>query len=235
MTIGTAGRCQSPLSRSTVVAYLLTSKCTLIQFSPASPSTTFLYLLPHHLYPTLITMSDYYHCCSQTPPGRAGDISDEPMSPLERAQRRSDKRRAPRTPSPHRPRSPSHEGQRKKRRRVTARDASPPSDQWCSTATGLLVHDQDPRCTTCLEYQKHVSMDIVLETPSIMAAHKSALQCLSHLFGRSGREATLKDDLIAMCHECDYWCRRAEDAEKALDFLQQQASAAFEQACLLSM
>ena len=180
-------------------------------------------------------MSDYYRRCSQTPPGRAGDISDEPMSPPERAQRRFDKRRAPCTPSPHRPRSPSCEGQCEKHRRVTARDASPPSDQWCSTATGLLVHDQDPRCTTCLEYQKHVSMDIVLETPSIMAARESALRCLSCLFGRSGREAALEDDLVAMRRECDYWRRRAEDAEKASDFLQKQASAAFEQARLLSM
>ncbi|KIM50734.1 hypothetical protein SCLCIDRAFT_34031 [Scleroderma citrinum Foug A] len=180
-------------------------------------------------------MSDYYHRRSQTPPGHAGDISDEPMSPPERAQRCSDKRRAPRTPSPRRPRSPSCEGQREKRHCVTAHDTSPPSDQWCSTATGLLVHDQDPRCTTCLKYQKHVSMNIGLETPSIMAACGSALQCLSHLFGRSGREAALKDNLIAMHREHDYWHRRAKDAEKALDFSQKQASAAFEQACLLSM
>ena len=223
------------MSRSTVIAYLLTSKCTLIQFSPASPSTTFLYLLPHHLYPTLITMSDYYCRHSQTPPGRAGDISDEPMSPPERAQRCTDKKRVPCTPSPCCPHSPSREGQHKKRCHVTVCDASPPSDQWCFTATGLLAHDQDPRCTTCLEYQKHVSMDIVLETPSIMAACKSALRCLSRLFGRSGREAALEDNLIAMCHECNYWHRCAEDAEKASDFSQKQASAAFEQARLLSM
>ena len=78
-------------------------------------------------------------------------------------------------------------------------------------------------------------MDIVLETPSIMAARESALWCLSHLFGRSGREAMLEDDLIAMHCKRNYWRRHAEDAEKALDFSQKQASAAFEQACLLSM
>ena len=78
-------------------------------------------------------------------------------------------------------------------------------------------------------------MDIVLETPSIMAARESALRCLSRLFGRSGREAVLKDDLVAMRCERDYWRRHAEDAEKASDFSQKQASAAFEQARLLSM
>ncbi|KIM67441.1 hypothetical protein SCLCIDRAFT_20960 [Scleroderma citrinum Foug A] len=180
-------------------------------------------------------MSDYYRRHSQTPPGRAGDISDKPMSPPERAQRHSDKRRASRMPSPRRRRSPSHEGQHKKCCCVTACNASPPSDQWCSTTTGLLVHDQDPRCTMCLEYQKHVSMDIVLETPSIMATCESALWCLSCLFGRSGREAVLKDDLVAMRRKHDYWRRCAKDAEKALDFSQKQASAAFEQARLLSM
>ena len=68
-----------------------------------------------------------------------------------------------------------------------------------------------------------------------MAARESALRCLSRLFGRSGREAALEDDLVAMRREHDYWCRCAEDAEKASDFSQKQASAAFEQARLLSM
>jgi len=45
----------------------------------------------------------------------------------------------------------------------------------------------------------------------------------------------LKDDLASMCHKRDYWCKHAEEAEKASIFLQQQTSAAFEQACLLSM
>jgi len=45
----------------------------------------------------------------------------------------------------------------------------------------------------------------------------------------------LEDNLASMCRECDYWCRRAEEAEKASTFSQQQTSTAFEQARLLSM
>jgi len=45
----------------------------------------------------------------------------------------------------------------------------------------------------------------------------------------------LEDDLASMCRKCDYWCKCAEEAEKASTFLQQQTSAAFEQVSLLSM
>jgi len=45
----------------------------------------------------------------------------------------------------------------------------------------------------------------------------------------------LEDDPVSMCRERDYWRRRAEEAEKASTFSQQQTSAAFEQARLLSM
>jgi len=42
----------------------------------------------------------------------------------------------------------------------------------------------------------------------------------------------LEGDLASMHRECDYWHRRAEEAEKASTFSQQQTSAAFEQARL---
>jgi len=45
----------------------------------------------------------------------------------------------------------------------------------------------------------------------------------------------LEDDLVLMHRECDYWRKCTEEAEKASTFLQQQTSAAFEQARLLSM
>ena len=45
----------------------------------------------------------------------------------------------------------------------------------------------------------------------------------------------LEDNLASMCRERDYWHRRAEEAEKASTFSQQQTSAAFEQARLLSL
>jgi len=45
----------------------------------------------------------------------------------------------------------------------------------------------------------------------------------------------LEDNLALMCRECDYWHKRAEEAERASTFSQQQTSAAFEQARLLSM
>jgi len=47
--------------------------------------------------------------------------------------------------------------------------------------------------------------------------------------------SSLEDDLALMCHERDYWRKRTEEAEKASTFSQQQTSAAFEQAHLLSM
>jgi len=45
----------------------------------------------------------------------------------------------------------------------------------------------------------------------------------------------LEDDLALMRCKRDYWHKCAEEAEKASTFSQQQTSAAFEQACLLSM
>ena len=45
----------------------------------------------------------------------------------------------------------------------------------------------------------------------------------------------LEDDLVLMHCERDYWHKHTEEAEKASTFSQQQTSAAFEQACLLSM
>jgi len=46
---------------------------------------------------------------------------------------------------------------------------------------------------------------------------------------------SLKDDLALMRHERNYWCKCAEEAEKASTFLQHQTSTAFEQAHLLSL
>jgi len=182
-------------------------------------------------------MSDNRHrspslsaCCS-----RADESSDEPMSHQDRAHHRSDKRRVPRLPSPRHSRSPSRKGRHEKHRRVKERNASPSPDRWCATTTGLLLHDQDHRCPTCLEYQKHVSLDIVLETPSIMGAHEDCLRCLARVFGWSARMSGLEDDLASMCCKHNYWRRHTEEAEKASTFLQQQTSTAFEQAHLLSM
>jgi len=166
---------------------------------------------------------------------RTDDTSDKPMSHQDRARRHSDKRRAPHSPSPCRSRPPSHEGRHEKHRRVTARDTSPSPDRWCATTTCLLLHDRDHRCPTCLEYQKHVSLDIVLETSSIMDTREDCLWCLMRIFGWNAHMSGLKDDLVLMCHKRDYWCKCTEEAEKASTFSQQQTSAVFEHARLLSM
>ena len=64
---------------------------------------------------------------------------------------------------------------------------------------------------------------------------EDCLWCLVRVFGWSARMSGLEDDLASMRRECDYWRRRTEEAEKASTFSQQQTSAAFEQAHLLSM
>jgi len=68
-----------------------------------------------------------------------------------------------------------------------------------------------------------------------MDACEDCLWCLMHVFGWNARMSGLKDDLALMHHERDYWCKHTEEAEKASTFSQQQTSAAFEQARLLSM
>jgi len=68
-----------------------------------------------------------------------------------------------------------------------------------------------------------------------MDVREDCLQCLAHVFRWNTRMSGLKDDLALMHRERDYWRKRAEEAEKASTFLQQQTSAAFEQAHLLSM
>jgi len=68
-----------------------------------------------------------------------------------------------------------------------------------------------------------------------MGAREDCLRCLVRIFGWSARMSGLEDDLASMRCECDYWRRRAEEAEKASTFSQQQTSTAFEQARLLSM
>jgi len=68
-----------------------------------------------------------------------------------------------------------------------------------------------------------------------MDAREDCLRCLAHVFGWNACMSGLEDDLALMHRERDYWHRHAEEAEKASTFLQQQTSAAFEQARLLSM
>ena len=154
-----------------------------------------------------ILLSSHYHThCTLTTPitimsdnrrrspspsarrSRTDDTSDKPMSHQDRARRRS--------------RPPSREGRHEKRQRVTAHDTSPSPDRWCATTTGLLLHDRDHRCPTCLEYQKHVSLDIVLETLSIMDAREDCLRCLARVFGWNARMSGLEDDLASMRREC---------------------------------
>ena len=86
-----------------------------------------------------------------------------------------------------------------------------------------------------MEYQKHVSLDIVLETLSIMDACKDCLWCLVCIFRWNAHMSGLKDDLVLMCRKCNYWCKCAEEVERASTFLQQQTSAVFKQAFLLLM
>ncbi|KIM54548.1 hypothetical protein SCLCIDRAFT_30990 [Scleroderma citrinum Foug A] len=156
-------------------------------------------------------------------PGRTDDSSDEPMSPRDRARRRSDKRRAARSPSPCHYCSPSREGRYEKHRRVTAHDDSPPA-QWIVTTTGLLVHDPRDQCPECLAYQHHASLDLVLilETSSIINARNDCLTSLVRIMGWDDGAAKLCNELVS-------------EAERALAVSEQQVTSAFEQACLLSM
>ena len=226
--------CFGPLS---ILIYSLTFNFDFHQFSLHSP----ILLPPHyHIHCILTTsiniMSDNRHH-SPSPSAHhshAGESSDEPMSHQDLAHHCSDKRRAPHSPSPRRSHSPSRKGRHEKHQHVKAHNTAPSPDRWCATTTGLLLHDRDHRCPTCLEYQKHVSLDIVLEMSSIMGVHKDGLWCLTRVFGWSAHMSSLEDDLALMCHERDYWRKRTEEAEKASTF-SQQTSAAFEQASLLSM
>jgi len=195
--------CFSPLSIS---IHSLTFNFDFHQFLPRS--SPILLSSHYHIHCTLTTpitiMSDNRRH-SPSPSARlrhADDTSDEPMSHQDQARCRSDKRRVPRSPSPHRSRPPSCEGQHEKRQHVTVRDASPSPDRWCATTTSLLLHDRDHQCPTCLEYQKHVSLDIVLETSSIMDACEDCLRCLAHVFGWNARMSGLEDDLASMRREC---------------------------------
>ena len=138
-------------------------------------------------------------------PGWMDDSSDEPMSPRDRARRRSDKRRAARSPSPCHYRSPSHEGCYEKCRRVTACDNSPPA-QWIVTTTGLLVHDPRDQCPKCLAYQHHASLDLVLilETSSIINARDDCLMSLVCIMGWDDRAAKLCNELALVRHDRDH-------------------------------
>ena len=133
------------------------------------------------------------------------DSSDEPMSPRDRARRRSDKRRAARSPSPCRYCSPSREGRYEKRRRVTARDDSPPA-QWIVTTTGLLVHDPRDQCPECLAYQHHASLDLVLilETSSIINARDDCLTSLAHIMGWDDGATKLCNKLASVRRDRDH-------------------------------
>jgi len=68
-----------------------------------------------------------------------------------------------------------------------------------------------------------------------MDAHEDCLWCLAHVFRWNAHMSGLEDNLASMHHKCNYWRKHAEEAEKASTFSQQQTSAVFKQACLLSM
>ena len=114
--------CLRTLSTST---YSLTFNFIFIQFS-IRPSPGSLSSHYHTIYfvtlATIYTMSDIrgrQPTRSLSLPAhhkRTREPSDEPMSPRDRARRRSDKRRVACLPSPHRRRSLSREGHHKKRR-----------------------------------------------------------------------------------------------------------------------
>ncbi|KIM67439.1 hypothetical protein SCLCIDRAFT_20958 [Scleroderma citrinum Foug A] len=174
---------------------------------------------------------------SSTPsvhPGHVHDSSDEPMSPRDRARHRSDKRRAACSPSPCCYHSPSHEGCQEKHHHVTAHDDSPPA-QWIATTTGLLVHNPRDQCPKCLAYQHHVSLDLILETLSIMNARNDCLMNLVCIMGWDDAAAKLHNELALVRRNRDHWHMRAEEAESASAVSEQQPTAAFEQARLLLM
>ena len=206
-------RCLGTLSTST---YSLTVNFIFIQFS-IHPSPGSLSSHYHTIYfvtlATIYTMSDicgHQPTRSPSPPAchkRAREPSDEPMSPRDRARCHSDKRRAAHSPSPRHRRSLSHEGHHEKCRQVTLCNDSPPPAQWIATTTGLLVHNPQDHCPECLEYQRHVSLDLVLETPSIMAVHEDSLKSLTRLLGWNGHMANLEDDLAEMRRDRDHWRR----------------------------
>ena len=175
---------------------------------------------------------------SSTPsvhPGCARDSSDEPMFPRDRACCHSDKRRVARSPSPCHYCFPSHEGCHEKHHCVTAHNNFPPPAQWIATTTGLLVHDPRDQCPKCLAYQHHVSLDLVLEMSSIMNAHNDCLTNLACIMGWDDAATKLCNELASVCCDCNHWCRQAEEAERASAVSEQQATATFEQARLLSM
>ena len=134
-------------------------------------------------------------------------------------------------PSPCRYRSPSCDGRHEKHRCVVN---SPPA-QWIATTTGLLVHDPRDQCPECLAYQHHVSLDLVLETSSIMNAPDDCLTNLMRILGWDDVATALHNQLESVCRDHNNWRRRAEEAEKASAISEQQATATFEQARLLSM
>ena len=177
--------------------------------------------------------------CSPSPSAHHGwtcDSSDEPMSHRDRACRRSDKRKVAHSPSSCCYRSPSHEGCHEKCCRVTVCNNSPPLAQWIATTTGLLVHDPRDQCPKCLAYQHHISLDLVLETPSIMNARDDCLTNLMQIMpGWDNAAAKLRNEPASVCRDRDHWRRRAEEAERASAVSEQQVTATFEQASLLSM
>ena len=170
-------------------------------------------------------------CC-----GWMCDSSNEPMSHRDRACRRSDKRKAAHSPSSCFYCSPSRKGHHEKRWRVTAHNDSPPLAQWIATTTGLLVHDPRDQCPECFAYQHHISLDLILEMPSIMNAHDDCLMNLTQIMpGWDNAAAKLRNELVLVCRNCDHWRRRAEEAERASAISEQQVTATFKQASLLSM
>ena len=190
---------------------------TGFQFFPHSIFDSSLTLSSHchtlHPISTTATISNMpnnlNHNPSRSPadPGHVYDSSDKPMSPRDRAHCHSDKRWAVHSPSPCRCHSPCHEGHHEKHRHVTACNDSPPPAQWIATTTGLLFHDPRDQCPECLAYQHHVSLDLVLETSSIMNVHDDCLMNLTCILGRDDAAVTLHNELELVRHDHNNWHR----------------------------
>ena len=68
-----------------------------------------------------------------------------------------------------------------------------------------------------------------------MNARDDCLMNLARIMGRDDVATKLHNELVLVRHNRDHWRRRAEEAESASAISEQQATAAFEQARLLSM
>ncbi|KAL4067387.1 hypothetical protein V8B97DRAFT_2009106 [Scleroderma yunnanense] len=86
------------------------------------------------------------------------------------------------------------------------------------------------------KYQQHISMDLIMETPDIMWACKDCLAVLFNVLNYNNKYITLKhelssmkDKLTSMCHDHDYWCKKAHISTNSLHH---REAADLKQACL---